>query len=83
MLNFAIEYRKAIDAISADREMDLQQFELSEHEWKIAMQLRDVLKVRSCAAYIVPGTLLEVLQVSSYGSFYHVVAQTLNPLYRS
>jgi hypothetical protein len=85
MLNFAIEYRKAIDAISADREMDLRQFELSEHEWKIATQLRDVLKVRSCAAYIpgIAGTLLEVLRVSSYGSFCHVIAQTLNPLYRS
>jgi len=46
MLNFAIEYRKAIDAISGDREMELRQFELAEFEWKIAVQLRDVLKVR-------------------------------------
>jgi hypothetical protein len=45
MLNFAIEYRKAIDAISGDRDMELRQFELSESEWKIAIQLRDVLKV--------------------------------------
>jgi hypothetical protein len=46
MLNFAIEYRKAIDAISGDRGMDLRQFELSESEWRLATQLRDVLKVR-------------------------------------
>jgi hypothetical protein len=46
MLNFAIEYRKAIDAISGDREMELRQFELAESEWRIVTQLRDVLKVR-------------------------------------
>jgi hypothetical protein len=45
MLNFAVEYRKALDVISADREMDLHKFELTENEWKIATQLRDVLKV--------------------------------------
>ena len=45
MLNFAIDYRKAIDAISGDRDMELRQFELAESEWKIAIQLRDVLKV--------------------------------------
>jgi hypothetical protein len=45
MLDFALQYRKAIDAISADREMGLRQFELSEKEWNIATQLRDVLKV--------------------------------------
>lgn len=45
MLNFAVEYRKALDAISADCEMDLRKFELTENEWKIAMQLHDVLKV--------------------------------------
>ena len=45
MLDFALQYRKAIDTISADREMGLRQFELSEKEWNIASQLRDVLKV--------------------------------------
>jgi hypothetical protein len=45
MLTFAVEYQKAIDAISADCRMDFQQFELSEQEWKMAVQLRDVLTV--------------------------------------
>jgi len=45
MLEFAIKYQKAIDSISADCEMELQQFELSEYEWKIAIQLQDILKV--------------------------------------
>lgn len=39
MLNFALEYRKALDVISADREMELRQFELSENEWRITGQL--------------------------------------------
>jgi len=47
MLDFAVEYRKALDTISADRDMELRKFELSENKWKIASQLRDVLKVRS------------------------------------
>jgi hypothetical protein len=46
MLNFAVEYRKALDTISRDREMELRKYELTENEWKIASQLRDVLKVR-------------------------------------
>jgi len=45
MLNFAVEYQKALDTISADREMDLRKFELTENEWKIAIQLHNVLKV--------------------------------------
>jgi hypothetical protein len=51
MLNFAIEYRKAVDVITGDRKMDLRKFELSESEWKIAEQLRDVLKVRFMLHY--------------------------------
>jgi hypothetical protein len=47
MLDFALQYRKAIDSISGERELELRQFELSASEWKIAEQLRDVLKVCS------------------------------------
>jgi len=47
MLNFAVEYQKALDAISADCDMELRKFELTENEWKIVAQLRDMLKV-SC-----------------------------------
>jgi hypothetical protein len=57
MLEFAIEYRKALDAISGDREMDLRQFELEEFEWKIAAQLRDALKVRNSKFVGIPRYL--------------------------
>ncbi len=48
MLEIALKYRKAIDSISAERELQLRPFELSNMEWKIAEQLRDILKVSSC-----------------------------------
>jgi hypothetical protein len=45
MLEFALEYRKAIDILTADRQNDLRDYELAEREWAIATQLRDILKV--------------------------------------
>jgi hypothetical protein len=45
MLEFAIEYREALDAITGNQRMKLRQFELTEDDWKIATHLRDVLKV--------------------------------------
>ncbi|THH16129.1 hypothetical protein EW146_g4452 [Bondarzewia mesenterica] len=45
MLQFALEYRKALDAIAGDQEMDLRSFELLKDEWRIAAQLCDVLKI--------------------------------------
>ena len=45
MLDFAVEHITAINTITADRDMRLRQYELSESDWDIARQLRDVLKV--------------------------------------
>ena len=47
MLDFAVEHITAINTITADRDMKLRQYELSESDWAIARQLRDVLKVHS------------------------------------
>jgi hypothetical protein len=49
MLEFAVRYRKPLDLLSGERENGLRDFEMSEAEWKLAGQLRDVLKVWSCA----------------------------------
>jgi hypothetical protein len=46
MLDFAINYRKAIDAMTDKRKLGLGEYELDDHEWTLVMQLRDVLKVR-------------------------------------
>jgi hypothetical protein len=45
MLEFAIRYRIAIDAMTAVRGYDLRKYELVSAEWDIATELRDVLKV--------------------------------------
>jgi hypothetical protein len=47
MLDFALEYRKAIDAITDTRKLGLGVYELNEDEdeWSLVRQLRDVLKV--------------------------------------
>jgi hypothetical protein len=45
MLEFAIEFREALDTITGKKEMKLQKYEMDNEEWEIAQQLRDVLKV--------------------------------------
>ena len=45
MLEFAVEYREALDAITGDKEMKLRKYEMDNEEWEIVRQLRDVLKV--------------------------------------
>ena len=45
MLEFAIQYRPAIDAMTAAHNFSLRQYELVSAEWKMASELRDVLKV--------------------------------------
>jgi len=45
MLEFAIQYRAAIDAITAARDFGLRQCELVHAEWKVAGELQEVLKV--------------------------------------
>lgn len=45
MLDFAVEHTTALDMITADRDMKLRQYELSEDDWDMARQLRNVLKV--------------------------------------
>ena len=47
MLDFAINYRTAVNKVTANRKMDLQKFELNDAEWELAKQLRDTLKARS------------------------------------
>ena len=45
MLEFAIQYRVAIDAMTAVHKSDLRKYELVSAEWMIAAELRDILKV--------------------------------------
>ena len=54
MLVFALEYRKAIDEISGDKEM--WKYELDEEEWTIVQQLCDILEVRCSFVVMVAST---------------------------
>jgi hypothetical protein len=45
MLQFALQYRPAIDDIAGNKNTNLQQYELDGDEWRIAQQLYDTLKV--------------------------------------
>jgi hypothetical protein len=56
MLDFAIEYRKALQLTTSDLNLNLRQYELSREEWALARQLRDVLKV--CNIYRVSTGLI-------------------------
>ena len=47
MLQFVLGYRKAIDAITADKTLKLRKFELDDEEWEVVGDLVDILEVRS------------------------------------
>lgn len=49
MMRFALEYRKAIDVITADKTWKLRQFELDNDEWQIVGDLVSVLEVSASA----------------------------------
>jgi hypothetical protein len=46
MLDFAINYRTAIDAVTSNRDLNLRKYELADDEWVIAENLRNTLEVR-------------------------------------
>ena len=45
MLQFATDYRAALDIMTADRDMNLRKYELSGKEWGMATELHEVLQV--------------------------------------
>ena len=46
MLEFAVDYRKVVDKMTVSKPNGLRRYELSKREWRVAKQLRNVLKVR-------------------------------------
>jgi hypothetical protein len=45
MLDFSVQYQTAIDAMMAICDFDLRKYKLIPAEWKIAEDLREILKV--------------------------------------
>lgn len=56
MLNFAVTYRPAIDTMTAARDLGLRNYELDGAEWKLAGDLREILKVRGYILYFISLT---------------------------
>jgi hypothetical protein len=52
MLDFAIQFRPAIDSMTEVRNLDLRKLELVSEEWEIATSLRDVLKVSHSPCFL-------------------------------
>jgi hypothetical protein len=50
MIKFAIEYCAALDKITADHDMKLRQFELSNEDWDMATELGKALQV--CLSFL-------------------------------
>ena len=62
MLKFTVQYRAAIDKISAGK--DLRAYEMDEEEWEIVTQLCAVLKV--CLLRYVPARNLFTVQYEDF-----------------
>jgi len=54
MMRFALTYREAIDAITADKTLKLRKYELDNDDWLIVEDLVAVLEV--CRSFIIHGT---------------------------
>ena len=52
MLTFSLEYRKAVDEITSNRDLKLRQNELDEEEWIIIEDLAAILKVIQLIFYL-------------------------------
>jgi hypothetical protein len=44
MLNFALDYRVAIDGITSNRDLNLCKYKLEDDEWAVAERLCDTLE---------------------------------------
>jgi len=61
MLDFAYDYKDAVNKITAIREMKLRKYEIEPDEWEMVRQLRDLLKVVFICSFI--PTLISEAQI--------------------
>ena len=66
MLNFALEYREAIDILTANQQNKLRAYELNEWEWAIARQLSKILEVHKrwchCLSMALSSSIIQILK---------------------
>jgi len=66
MLNFPYIYCDAYNEITANRDMKMRDYELSDEEWEIVKQLSSVLKIFKDATLFFPDSSNRVTQRSQY-----------------
>ncbi|KAG1831814.1 hypothetical protein EV424DRAFT_1268979, partial [Suillus variegatus] len=71
MLEYSLGHRKAVDTVTQRQELGLRKFELTDHEWEIAGQLCDVLKL----------TLNRYYQMTDKSKVYRI-AMVLHPRHK-
>lgn len=71
MLDFAIQYRHAVDVMTDKRKLGLGAYELSDDEWTLVEQLRDVLKAchTSCDPLLIHNTYI-VFQILKHATLF-------------
>jgi len=70
MLEFALEYRAALNTMTADRDMKLRQFELSKKEWAMASELCKALQVRPLSLRVCQLINLPYYQIFKHGTLF-------------
>jgi hypothetical protein len=70
MLRFAVEYREAIDGVTADKSLKLRRFELDNDEWKIIGDLVSVLEVSNLVVDYSASRLTSIKQYKKATLFF-------------
>ncbi|GBE88184.1 putative AC9 transposase [Sparassis crispa] len=82
MLQFMLEYRKAINEMTKDRSRELCKYELSDEEWRITEQLHDVLKPCIRAAIGLTKKTLNCYYSKTDHSSVYRIAMVLHPTHK-
>jgi hypothetical protein len=70
MVEFATEYRAALDIMTADRNMNLRKFELSKKEWGMTTELCEVLQVCPLQPFFVNELIYLLYQIFKHGTLF-------------
>jgi hypothetical protein len=70
MVEFATEYRAALDIMTADRNMNLRKFELSKKEWGMTAELCEVLQVCPLQPFFVNELIYLLYQIFKHSTLF-------------
>ena len=70
MLDFAVQHQKPLDMLSVKRSNGLRELELKEEEWKIVVQLHNVLKVCFLSEFILLLIYFRIIDIQDATAFF-------------